>query len=100
MTPMPAGARDLRFAASSSSGEVSARLERPEGARWLYVFGHGAGAGMRHAFMDRAAAALGARGIATLRYQFPYMEKGTGRPDPQPILLATVRAAIAAARDA
>jgi predicted alpha/beta-hydrolase family hydrolase len=89
-----------RFQASRSSGEVSAILDRPEHARWLYVFGHGAGAGMRHGFMERASAALGAQGIATFRYQFPYVEKGLRRPDPQPILLATVRAAVAEARGA
>lgn len=93
-------ATELRFEASRSAGAVSALLERPPGARWLLVFAHGAGAGMRHPFMTALAAALGARGVATFRYQFPYMEKRTGRPDPQPILLATVRAAIAAARSA
>ncbi len=90
----------LRFQASRSAGEVSALLERPDTARWLMVFGHGAGAGMRHRFMEGAAAALAARDIATLRYQFPYMEKGISRPDPQPVLLATVQSAVAAARDA
>lgn len=89
-----------RFQASRSSGEVSAILDRPEHARWLYVFGHGAGAGMRHGFMERASAALGAQGIASFRYQFPYVEKGLRRPDPQPILLSTVRAAVAEARGA
>jgi predicted alpha/beta-hydrolase family hydrolase len=89
-----------RFQASRSAGEVSAIFDRPERARWLYVFGHGAGAGMRHGFMERASAALGSEGIATFRYQFPYTEKGLRRPDPQPILLATVRAAVAEARAA
>jgi predicted alpha/beta-hydrolase family hydrolase len=89
-----------RFQASRSAGEVSAIFDRPERARWLYVFGHGAGAGMRHGFMERASAALGAEGIATFRYQFPYTEKGLRRPDPQPILLATVRAAAVEARTA
>jgi predicted alpha/beta-hydrolase family hydrolase len=91
---------ELRFLASNSAGEVSALLQRPDEARWLYVFGHGAGAGMRHRFMGAAADALAARGIATLRYQFPYMEKRSRRPDPLPILLATVRGAVAAARQA
>ena len=89
-----------RFSASRSAGEVSAILDRPERARWLYVFGHGAGAGMRHGFMERASAALGAEGIATFRYQFPYVEKRLRRPDPQPILLSTVRAAVAEAHAA
>jgi predicted alpha/beta-hydrolase family hydrolase len=91
---------ELRFTASSSSGEVSALLERPDVARSLLVLGHGAGAGMRHRFMEDASSALAARGVATFRYQFPYVEKGQFRPDPQPILLATVRAAVAAARQA
>ena len=91
---------ELRFLASNSAGEVSALLLRPADARWLYVFGHGAGAGMRHRFMGAASDALAAQGIATLRYQFPYMEQRSRRPDPLPILLATVRAAVATARQA
>lgn len=90
-------ALESRFQASRSSGEVSAILERPDDARWLMVLGHGAGAGMRHRFMEAISAALSARAIATFRYQFPYMEKRSGRPDPQPVLLATVRSAVAAA---
>ena len=93
-------AAELRFPASRSAGEVSALLVRPDRARWLYVFGHGAGAGMRHHFMEDAAAVLAAHGIATFRYQFPYLEQGSRRIDPQPILLATVRSAVAAAREA
>lgn len=91
---------ELRFQASGSAGEVSAILDRPDDARRLYVFAHGAGAGMRHRFMEAAAEALGAKGIATFRYQFAYMEKRSRRPDPQPVLLATVRAAVAMARQA
>ena len=91
---------EMRFQASRSSGEVSALLERPDSARWLMVLGHGAGAGMRHRFMEDAAAALAERGVATFRYQFPYVEKGASRPDPQPVLLATVHSAVAAARAA
>jgi predicted alpha/beta-hydrolase family hydrolase len=93
-------ATELRFQASRSSGEVSALLERPDSARWLMVLGHGAGAGMRHHFMQDAAAVLASHQIATFRYQFPYMEKRTSRPDPQPVLLATVRSAVAAAHAA
>jgi len=93
-------ATELRFQASRSSGEVSALLERPDSARWLMVLGHGAGAGMRHHFMQDAAAALASHQIATFRYQFPYLEKRTSRPDPQPVLLATVRSAVAAAHAA
>jgi len=88
---------ESRFLASQSSGEVSAILQRPDDARMLYVFGHGAGAGMRHRFMQAASDKLGEHGIATFRYQFPYVEKRIRRIDPQPILLATVRSAVAAA---
>ena len=91
---------ELRFTASRSAGEVSAILVLPPGARWLYVFGHGAGAGMRHHFMEDASAALAGRGFATFRYQFPYVEARSRRPDPQPILLSTVRAAVEAAHRA
>lgn len=75
---------------------VSALLERPARARWLIVLAHGAGADMRHAFMEGLAGALAAEGVATLRYQFPYAEAGSRRPDPRPLLVATVRAAVAA----
>jgi predicted alpha/beta-hydrolase family hydrolase len=91
-------ARETMFAAGSSAGEVSALVMRPPDARAMLVLGHGAGAGMRHVFMDAVARRLGDRGIATLRYQFPYMENGGRRPDPRPILFTTVRAAVAAAR--
>ena len=85
-----------RFVATAGRGEVSALLLRPAEARFLIVFGHGAGAGMRHRFMEAMSAALAGVGIATFRYQFPYMEAGSGRPDPRPVLLATVRTAVAA----
>ncbi len=91
-------ARETEFTAGSSAGEVSALVMRPPDARAMLVLGHGAGAGMRHVFMDAVARRLGDRGVATLRYQFPYMERGGRRPDPRPILFATVRAAVAAAR--
>lgn len=92
-------ARELRFRASERSGEVSALLERPADARWLLVLAHGAGAGMRHAFLEGAAARLARRGVATFRFQFPYMEQGRRGPNPGPVLVATVRSAIAAARE-
>jgi hypothetical protein len=79
------------------SATVSALLMRPRDSRACYVFAHGAGAGMTHAFMTEAAEGLAARGIATLRYQFPYMEKGGKRPDPPAVAQAAVRGAIAAA---
>jgi predicted alpha/beta-hydrolase family hydrolase len=75
------------------AGEVSALWLRPSDAGSLLLFAHGAGAGMRHRFMESAAAGLAARGIATLRYQFPYMEAGGGPPDRAPRLVATIRAA-------
>jgi len=78
-------------------GLLPGLLERPAGARWLYVLAHGAGAGMQHRSMASVAEGLAARGIATLRYQFPYMEQGKRRPDPPPLCHATVRAAVAAA---
>jgi predicted alpha/beta-hydrolase family hydrolase len=79
------------------AGAVSALLDRPPKARGCFVFAHGAGAGMTHPFMETVASGLAERGIATLRYQFPYMEKGSKRPDPPPIAQAAVRAAVAEA---
>ena len=76
---------------------VSALLETPASALACYVFGHGAGAGMGHPFMTRVALGLAERGIATLRYQFPYMERGSRRPDLPKVAHATVRAAVAEA---
>jgi len=90
-------AREGRFRASERAGEVSSLFVRPEGARALLVLAHGAGAGMRHAFLEGLAATLAERGVATFRYQFPYTEKGGHRPDPPPVLEATVRAAAQAA---
>ncbi len=66
----------------------------PAGARVAYVLAHGAGAGMRHAFMEALAHELAARGVATLRYEFPYMAKGGKRPDPPKVAHAAVRAAV------
>jgi predicted alpha/beta-hydrolase family hydrolase len=81
-------------------GHVSGLLMRPPDPRCLYVLAHGAGAGMRHRFMEAVAAGLSERGVATLRYQFPYTEVGGRRPDPPAVLQATVRSAVAAARNA
>src|SRR5688500_8677484 len=72
---------------------VSGLLLRPAGAKALYLFAHGAGAGMTHKAMESNARGLAERGIATLRYQFPFMEKGSRRPDPPRIAHAAVRAA-------
>src|SRR5260370_16928475 len=77
---------------------VSALLIRPDAARACFVFAHGAGAGMTHPFMEAVATGLAERGVATLRYQFPYMEKASKRPDPPGIAQAAVRAAVAEAR--
>ena len=74
---------------------VSGLLLMPPRARACYVLAHGAGAGMRHPFMAAVATELGERGVATLRYQFPYMEQGGRRPDPPKLAHATVRAAVA-----
>ena len=93
-------AEPLSFPATTAKGTVSALLCCPDDARWLLVFAHGAGAGMRHRFMQDMSACLAAAGIATLRFQFPYMEVGGRRPDARPVLLATVRAAVDAARAA
>jgi uncharacterized protein len=79
---------------------VSGLLQTPPRARACYVLAHGAGAGMTHPFMTAVAAGLGERGIATLRYQFPYMERGSKRPDSPKLAQATVRAAVVAAHDA
>ena len=76
---------------------VSALLQRPPDAWLLYVLAHGAGAGMRHSFLESISAALAARGVATMRYQFPYMEAGGRRPDSPATAEATVRAAVSKA---
>jgi uncharacterized protein len=76
------------------STSVSALLTTPANAKACFVFAHGAGAGMTHSYMEAVAAGLVARDIATLRYQFPYMEKKSRRPDPPAVAQATVRAAV------
>jgi predicted alpha/beta-hydrolase family hydrolase len=78
-------------------GAVSAILMQPDKARACYVLAHGAGAGMRHVSMDRIAAGLAERGIATFRFNFPYMENKQGRPDQPAVAHAAVRAAVAEA---
>ena len=85
------------FRATESAGDVSAVLVRPDGARCLYVFGHGAGAGMHHAFMEACAGLLAERGVATFRYHFPYMEAGRKAPNPAAMLVKTVRSAVSVA---
>jgi uncharacterized protein len=91
--------RALRIPVSEDVA-VSGLLLEPARPRALYVLAHGAGADMRHAFMEAIATHLAAHGIGTLRYQFPYTEHGRRRIDPEPLLLGTVRAAVAAGREA
>lgn len=79
---------------------VSGLLAVPKSARASYVLAHGAGAGMAHPFLATIAGLLAERGVATLRYQFPYMERGSKRPDSPKIAEATVRAAFAFAAEA
>jgi predicted alpha/beta-hydrolase family hydrolase len=80
-----------------NTGSVSGLLMRPPQARACFVFAHGAGAGMTHPFMETVAAGLAERSVATLRYQFPYMEKASKRPDSPAVAHAAVRAAVAEA---
>lgn len=93
-------ANEIVFRASNSGGSVRALLVRPPRARALVVVGHGAGAGMRHPFLETVAAGLAERELATFRYQFPYMEQGRKRPDHAGILKKTVRSAVRTAADA
>jgi uncharacterized protein len=88
-------AKPVRIA---SGIDVAGLLQAPPRPRACYVLAHGAGAGMNHPFLAAVAAELSLRDIATLRYQFPYMERGAKRPDPPPIAQAAVRAAVATAR--
>ena len=85
---------EVRIAVGERAGDVSGLLLRPDGARLLYVLAHGAGAGMRHPFLEVVAQRLAERSIATLRYQFPYMEQRARRPDPPAVAAATVRAVV------
>lgn len=79
------------------ASRVSGLLDLPDNARACFVFAHGAGAGMQHSSMASVAGDLSQQGIATLRYQFPYMERGSRRPDPPALCHATVRTAVAEA---
>ena len=93
---MSVDAQPLTIAVDESR-TVSGLLQVPPSARACYVFAHGAGAGMTHPFMTNVANALAQHEVATLRYQFPYMEQKSKRPDPPKIAHATVRAAVAEA---
>ena len=91
-------AKDILIPVNAKAGVVSGLLIKPQDATSLLVLAHGAGAGMRHRFMEDTAAKLAELGVATLRYQFPYMEKRTKRPDSETMLTETVRAAVATAK--
>lgn len=96
---MTAAARSLSLSLAYAEGAtVSALLTLPPGNPVAaFVLAHGAGAGMTHAFMQRLAEGCAERGIATLRYQFAYMERGSKRPDAPALAHAVVRAAVAEA---
>lgn len=86
--------KEMKLTVGERTGSVNALLLDPKGAKMLYVFAHGAGANMHHAFMQTLSERLAAHGVATLRYNFPYMESGKKSPDVPAVLEATVRAAI------
>jgi uncharacterized protein len=88
--------RELKFTATPEKGEVSALLLRPADATHLLVLGHGASTNMRHRTLQSIAEAMAGAGIATFRYNFPYMEHGRSR-DSQAVCIATIRSAVAAA---
>jgi predicted alpha/beta-hydrolase family hydrolase len=98
MTTKTSDRADLSFSVNESV-PVSAILERPRDAQFILVFAHGAGAGMEHPFLESLTRELGAVGIATFRYQFPYMEQNRRVPDLPKVLTATVRAAVAKASE-
>lgn len=89
--------REVKIRAGKSG--VSGLLIAPKDACVCYVLAHGAGVGMRHSFMTQVANGLAERRIATLRYQFPYMERGSKRPDSPKVAQAAVRAAVEKARE-
>jgi predicted alpha/beta-hydrolase family hydrolase len=90
---MSTQAKQLRIAVNAETDVSALLMHRPD-ATALYVLAHGAGAGMTHSFMESFAGALLERRVATLRYQFPYIERGSKRTDPPPLCHATVRAAV------
>src|SRR2546427_4587123 len=94
---MPASVDPVAITVGDGGARVSGLLMRPSDARWLYLLAHGAGAGMRHPFLETIARALAGRGVATLRYQFPYMERRARPPHPPPPAAAPVHGAAGAA---
>jgi predicted alpha/beta-hydrolase family hydrolase len=97
VTDVSAGTAERLTLAVDETRRVSALFQLPPAATACFVLAHGAGAGMEHASMTAVAMELAARSIATLRFQFPYMEARSKRPDPPPVCHATVRAAVAEA---
>ena len=91
-----AGPQPLTIAVEGAQ-PVSGLIDAPADARACFVLAHGAGAGMTHPSMAAVAAGLSERGVAVLRYQFPFMEQGSRRPDPPAVAHAAVRAAVAEA---
>ena len=90
--------KEIHFGVNEKVGAVSGLLLKPGDASALLLLAHGAGAGMRHRFLEQAAVKLAEANVATLRYQFPYMEKRIKRPDSEAVLIDTVCASIAAAK--
>jgi len=90
--------KNLKFIASEEKGEVSALYTQPPGAKALLVLGHGSGTNIRHRFMEELSNALNNAGVATVRFNYPYSEKGGGGMDGEMVRLATVRNAIMAAK--
>src|SRR5215212_9339985 len=95
---MPHDLKEVKFIATPDKGEVSAMLLRPDKATHILVLGHGASSNMRTPLLQNIAENLADVGIATFRYNFPYSEHGTGR-NSNPTCIATIRSAIAAARE-
>ena len=91
-------AKEITIGAGDKAGKVFGLLLAPRDSKAFLMLAHGAGAGMRHRFMEEVAAKLADQNVATLRYQFPFMEKRSNRPDPQNVLTDTVRAAVAVAK--
>ena len=94
---MPSDPRTLKIQLEDGP-EVTGLLQAPAKPSACLALAHGAGAGMTHPFLAAVAAGLAERGVATLRYQFPYMERGSKRPDPPKLAQAAVRAAVIAAQ--
>jgi uncharacterized protein len=93
LQPMPIRPRSLNIAHAAGT-TIAGLLEAPADSDACFVFAHGAGAGMDHPFMAAIASGLAQRRIATLRFQFPYMDRGSRRPDPPQVAHAAVRAAV------